>query len=285
MGIGTTIWADTKLNRVDALVNYGGRPSGGLGSNWLLVGSDSRVGLTPEQEQELNTGGDIGSARTDTIMIVHVPLVGKATMVSLPRDLYVDIPGYGKNKLNASFFFGGPQLLQQTVEQATGLHIDHYMEIGFGGLAGIVDALGGVNICVDQPMQDEFAGIDLQPGCQDMNGPTALGFVRSRHALADGDIGRERHQREFLNALVKKIASPGTLLNPFRFYSVMGKGLESVSVDKGDHVWNLGRLALALALGPKTEEVPIAGFEDAGAAGSVVVWDEQKAHELFDSLR
>ncbi|MDV7264416.1 LCP family protein, partial [Rhodococcus oxybenzonivorans] len=178
---GMTYYLDTSLNRVDALADYDGRVGDTPGTNWLLVGSDSRTGLTPEQEQELSTGGNSGPDRTDTIIVMHLPSSGgPATMVSIPRDSYVSIPGYGEDKINASFAFGGPQLLVQTVEEASGLHIDHYAEIGFGGFAGIVDAIGGVEMCLDAPIDDPLAGINLAPGCQELSGSDALGFVRTR---------------------------------------------------------------------------------------------------------
>lgn len=282
--VGALAWVDMGLNRVDALTNYSGRPSGGSGTNWLLVGSDSRQGLSEEQQSELHTGGDTGSGRTDSIMLVHVPLAGKATILSIPRDSYVDIPGYGKNKINAAFSFGGPQLLQKTVEQSTGIHIDHYAEIGFGGFAGIVDAIGGVNICVDQAMNDEYAGINLQPGCQDMDGKTALGFVRSRYALADGDIGRARNQRAFLSAIMKKAASPSTWLNPFRMIPLLSKAKVSFTVNENDHVWHLARLGIALAGGPNTESVPVGSYASVDV-GSVIIWDEAGAQQVFNKFK
>lgn len=213
--VGGAVWADTSLSRVDALGNYEGRPADTPGTNWLLVGSDSRTGLTPEQEAELATGGDIGAGRTDTILLIHVPASGPTTMVSLPRDWYVPIPGNGTDKLNASFSLGGAPLLVQTVEGVTGLRIDHYAEVGFGGFADMVDAIGGVDICVPYDIVDPLAGIDLRAGCQELSGPQALGFVRSR-ATALADIDRMNNQRLFLSSLLSKATSPTTFLNPFR---------------------------------------------------------------------
>ena len=142
--------SDTSLHRIPALADYPERPAAGTGTTWLLVGSDSRQGLTPEQQAELTTGGDLGTGRTDTILLVHVPGFGSSTpttMVSIPRDSYVPIPGNGEDKINAAFAFGGAPLLAQTVEQATGLRLDHYAEIGFDGFAVMVDAVGGVTMC------------------------------------------------------------------------------------------------------------------------------------------
>ncbi|EUA43747.1 cell envelope-related function transcriptional attenuator common domain protein [Mycobacterium xenopi 3993] len=144
--LGGALWLDTSLRRTPVLTDYPGRPAPGRGTTWLLVGSDSRQGLTVEQQQALSTGGDTGNGRTDTILLVHVPGIGSSsptTMVSIPRDSYVPIPGYGGDKINAAFAMGGAPLLAQTVEQATGLRLDHYVEIGFSGFARLVDALGG----------------------------------------------------------------------------------------------------------------------------------------------
>ena len=140
-------WMDSSLHRIPALADYPERPATGKGTTWLLVGSDSRQGLTPDQQAELATGGDIGNGRTDTILLVHVPAIGSSaptTMVSIPRDSYVPIPGYGKDKINAAFAEGGAPLLARTVEQATGIRLDHYAEVGFDGFAVLVDAVGGV---------------------------------------------------------------------------------------------------------------------------------------------
>lgn len=281
---GLTFYLDTSLNRVDALPDYPGRIGDTPGTNWLLVGSDSRTGLTPEQEEELATGGDTGPDRTDTIMLVHVPSSGgPATMVSIPRDSYVAIPGYGQDKINASFAFGGPALLAQTVEEATGLHIDHYAEIGFGGFAGIVDAIGGVDMCLATAIDDPLAGINLAPGCQELTGAQALGLVRSR-ATALADIDRMNNQRMFLSALMAKATSPWTFLNPFRLWPLVTDTAGSLRVDEGDHIWSLAGLAWAVRGDMVTTTVPVAGFEDVDGSGNVLRWDRERASQFFDAL-
>ncbi|MBP2188148.1 LCP family protein [Nocardia goodfellowii] len=280
--VAGVIHLDGKLQRIDALADYEGRVGDTPGTNWLLVGSDSRTGLTPEQENELATGGDVGSERTDTIMLIHVPKSGGTTMVSLPRDSYVSIPGYGRDKLNAAFTFGGAQLLVQTVEIATGLHIDHYAQIGFAGFAGIVDALGGIDLCVPTPIDDPLAGINLDAGCQKLGGAEALGFVRSR-ATALADIDRMNNQRLFMSALLKKATSWSTLINPFKLWPLASDTAKSLKVDEGDHLWHLGRLGWALRADTVTTTVPIGGFDNT-ASGNVLVWDKTKASEFFEAL-
>ncbi|MGV0158911.1 LCP family protein [Mycobacterium colombiense] len=283
--VAGAIWFDHRLHREHALADYQDRPSAGRGANWLIVGSDSRQALSAEQQQDLATGGDIGNGRTDTILLVHVPGVGAGvptTMVSIPRDSYVPIPGHGKDKINAAFAIGGAQLLVQTVEQATGLRLDHYAEIGFGGFAALVDALGGVTVCPKTAFNDPLAGIELPAGCQTLNGRNALGYVRSRDTPR-ADLDRMVNQRQFVAALLHRVASPAVWLNPWRWFSVPRAAADALTVDRNDHVWDLARLGWALHGSTTTMTVPIGQFTD-GDAGSVVVWNHDEAARLFQSL-
>jgi len=283
--LGGAAWFDATLRREQVLTDYPGRPGPGRGTNWLIVGSDSREGLTAEQQQDLATGGDVGSSRTDTILLVHVPEFRSSTpttMVSIPRDSYVPIPGHGKDKINAAFAMGGAPLLTQTVEQTTGLRLDHYVEIGFGGFAGLVDALGGVTACPTAPINDPLAGIDLPGGCQKLDGRDALGYVRTRDTPR-ADLDRMANQRQFLSALLHRVTSPSVWLNPVRWYSVPRAAAGAMTVDRGDHVWNLAQLGWALHGSPTAMTVPIGEFTNSDA-GSVVVWNHDAAGKLFDAL-
>ena len=284
--VGSAVWAESSLRRVDVLSNYEGRPTAGVGTNWLLVGSDSREDLTPEQQAALATGGDVGSGRTDTILIVHIPGLLSSeptTMVSIPRDSYVDIPGHGMDKINAASAIGGPSLLAQTIEQDTGLRLDHYAEIGFAGFGDVVDALGGVRLCPVDPINDPLAGIDLPAGCQTLNGPNALGYVRTR-ATPRADLDRMIHQREFMSALLHRAGNPWVWLNPWRWYSVPHAALSALTVDSGAHVWSLAALGWGLHGSTQTLTVPIGEFT-VNEVGDVVVWDSNSAGALFDALR
>lgn len=283
LGVVGVFVFDQSLSRVDALVDYPGRIGDTPGTNYLLVGSDGRVGLTPEQESELATGGDVGPERTDTIMLLHRPESGRPVLVSIPRDSYLNIPGWGQDKVNAAFAIGNAPLLVQTVEEATGVHIDHYVEIGFSGFAALTDAVGGVEVCLDAPIIDPLAGIDLPAGCQTLNGPQALGFVRTR-ASALADIDRVRNQREFMSALMGKATSLGTLLNPFRMYSLMKDGSAALEVGEGDHLWDLAFLAWAMRGGVDSTSVPIGYFADVDGSGNVLVWDEANAARLWGAI-
>ncbi|XVQ86093.1 LCP family protein [Microbispora siamensis] len=275
-------WIGSRLRPVESLTDYDGRPAETPGQDWLLVGSDSRAGLTAAQRKKLATGKAVGK-RTDTMMLLHIPESGRPTLVSLPRDSYVPIEGHGSGKLNAAYAFGGPKLLAKTVERVTGIRIDHYMEIGFGGFVGIVDAIGGVNICVKQDIKDPKAGIDLKKGCQDMDGGTALGYVRTRATGAIPDFERTQRQRQFFSAVVQKAASPGTLINPFTSVPLALSAADSVSVDPGTGLFDLLSVGLAMREGPLATAVPIGSLPTIGGQ-AVVKWDTQKALRLFEAL-
>jgi LCP family protein required for cell wall assembly len=279
-------YMDSSLKRVSALSDYAGRPAQGAGTNWLVVGSDSRQGLTDAQAAQLHTGdaAAVSGGRTDTIMVVHLPDNStKPTMVSLLRDSWVSIPGHGNNKINAAYAFGGPALLVRTVEQATGLRIDHYAEIGLGGFASVVDDVGGVTMCLPQAVQDSYAGINLPAGCQTLNGANALGYVRSRHAFATSDFARTQHQREFLGALAGKIASPGVLLNPFSLFPVLFDLPGNLTVDNGDHLQNLIGLGWSMR-GISNGSLVTTAVPIGGSTGGSLLWDKTKSKELFNDL-
>lgn len=292
--VGLLLFVNSRLDRVDALRDYAGRPAATPGRDYLLVGSDSRAGLSREQRRELHTGATEGR-RTDTIMLLHVPEGGgRTTLVSLPRDSYVEIPAFGdrpasRNKLNAAYSFGGARLLARTVEQATGIRLDDYVEIGFGGFVELTDAVGGVELCPKQAIEDARSGLNVRKGCQEMDGPTALGYVRARYSDPRGDLGRVERQREFLGAVGERVASPGVLLNPFRLWGVTDAGLDSLRVDEDTGPIDLFRLFLRmreLAAGDAaTTTVPVADPNFATDVGSTVLWDEEGAAELFAALR
>src|SRR6185312_14064901 len=239
-------------------------------------------GLTDEQQSELATGGDLGNGRTDTILLVHVPGLGSnvpTTMVSIPRDSYLPIPGFGEDKVNAAFALGGAPLLAQTVEQATGLRLDRYAEIGFDGFAAMVDAVGDVTMCPTEPMSDPLAGIDLPAGCQELDGRTALGYVRTR-ATPRADLDRMTNQRQFMSALLHRAASPAVLANPLRWVPMAHAAAGALTVDQDAHSWDLARLAWSLHGDVVTTTVPIGDL----SSGSVVIWNEDAAKQLFDAL-
>jgi LCP family protein required for cell wall assembly len=274
------LWAWSTFSSVDADPG-GNRPEGQPGATYLLVGSDSRKGLTKKEQRELATGKDTGGrGRTDTILLLHTGS-GPSLLLSIPRDSLVPIEGYGTTKINAAYAFGGPKLLVQTIEQNTGVEIDDYVEIGFGGLVKVVDALNGVEICPKKKLKDKDAGLDIDKGCQNADGKTALAYSRSRHAHATGDIQRGQSQREVLGGIAKKAKSPWTFINPVRYLRVNSGAASSVQVGEGMGPVAVARFALALSSamggGGLNCTVPIADFS--------VRWDRERALKMFGHIK
>ncbi|HQY32956.1 MAG TPA: LCP family protein [Actinotalea sp.] len=264
---GLARWADGRLTRVPALSGAAGT----TGTTYLLAGSDARGdGAIPEDGTQ--------GARTDTIMVLHVPPSGPAALISLPRDTYAEIPGYGAAKLNASFSVGGPALLVQTVEGLTGLTVDHYVEVGFAGVEGVVEAVGGVELCLDYDVNEPLSGLVWTAGCAVADGPTALAFARMRYADPEGDIGRAKRQQQLIGAITSQVAQPSLLIAPGRQVSLLRAGTDALAVSDGTSVIDLARLALAFraASGPAgvTGTPPIANPDyRPGDIGSTVLLD------------
>ncbi len=295
--VGTWLWASSKLTKVAALSDYPGRPAQGAGTNWLVVGSDSRSNMTVAQQDQYHTGTSVGQ-RTDTILLLHYGSSGP-DLISLPRDSYVTIPGYtdssgkshsaSKNKINAAYDLGGAPLLTKTVEMATGVRIDHYMEIGFLGVVNVVNAAGGVNMCLDTPVKDSYSGANLAAGCQTLDGKQSLALIRSRYSLPNSDISRMANQQKFVSALAKSALRPGVEYNPFTLYPFLGATLDSIAVDNGSGLSDLVGLSQhaggITGSGGTTGTVPIAneGYNVSGV-GSSVLWDKTKANRVFDAV-
>ncbi|GGO56217.1 MULTISPECIES: LCP family protein [Streptomyces] len=301
VSVSTYFWADSKLKREVDLSKVIERPDGGKGTNYLIVGSDSRAGMSDEEKKKLHTGSAAGK-RTDSMMILHVADDGGNTMISLPRDSNVMIPSFkgsdsGKlyparncdtttqvcKKLNAAYGEDGPELLVRTVEANMGLRIDHYAEIGFGGFAKIVDAVGGVELDIPKGFKDKKSGADFEAGKQTLNGEEALAFVRTRYALPGSDLDRTKNQQKFLAALANQAATPGTVMNPFKLYPTMGAGLDTLIVDKDMDLMDVASMFWAMkgvtGGDGKSMNMPISGF-----SGGNVVWDKAKVKQLVSQL-
>jgi LCP family protein required for cell wall assembly len=299
-GVSSWFWASGKITHLGALADYSGRPAQGVGTNWLLTGSDGRDSLTPAQEEEYHTGSAsaISGARTDTIMILHYGATGP-DLISIPRDSYVLIPAYkdskgvehsaSHNKINASYDLGGAQLLVQTVETNFGIRIDHYLEIGFLGIVNMVNEVGGVNMCLKSAIHDSKSGANLNAGCQTLNGTQALAYVRSRYSLPNSDISRMSDQQGFIKAVVSAADSPSIYLNPFALYPFVGAVLNSVAADDGTGLSDLLDLAShAKPLGSSggtTGTMPIAneGYFVSGLGDTVEI-DKTRASELIAAV-
>jgi LCP family protein required for cell wall assembly len=280
VAVSSYFWADGKLNKS---VTLPATTATSAGTNWLIVGSDSRQGLSRTQRDALHVGSDLGTSSSDSLMLLHMG-GPKPVLISIPRDSYVPIPGHGENKINASLAFGGPTLLIQTVESVTGLRIDHYMGIGFDGLVSVVNTVGGVRVCLPQAIQDSYSGVNLSKGCHNLNGTQALAFVRDRHSFATSDLQRIQDQRAFLKALLSKATSPGVYLNPFTAYPFASTAAGSIAVDKGTSLYDLIQAGLALR-GAQTGTVPIANAAYQTNAGEAVQWNRTQALQLFGALQ
>ncbi|WP_336920904.1 LCP family protein, partial [Aquipuribacter sp. SD81] len=281
VSLGLVAWQNVRT------VGEVGTAAGTPGTTWLLVGSDSRL---ETEDADGTTVTDTTGSRTDTILLLHTPRGGGPTvLLSLPRDSYVEIPGRGMNKLNASYAFGGPELLTETVEAATGIGVDGYVETGFGGFASVVDALGGVTVTLPEPIEDSFADIDLPAGEQTLQGQDALGLVRTRKTDARGDLARVERQRQVLAAIVDETASPGLLLDPPRAYATARAGGQALAVDDGTGPVDLTRFLLAMrsAAGGDGVQltVPVSNPSLSTDVGSAVEWDAERSEELFAALR
>ena len=317
LGAGYAWWQFRDANNGLQRVNFNPRAAqtkpdaDGKDQNLLVVGYDSRAGLTNEEIKQLHVGHDVSSS-TDSMMIIHVPANGsKATLISLPRDAYVEIPGHGMNKLNAAFVEGsnslpstatdtehkaaGAQLLTETISNLTGLTIDHFVLVSFGGFVAISDAIGGVevNLCDavdDSPAANQAAGLEggsglvLSAGKHKIKGAQALQFVRQRHFLPNGDLDRTARQRYFLTQAFRSVVSTGTLLNPGRLSALVSAVDRSIWVDKS---LDLQSLALQMSsLDPNniiSKAIPFVRFETVDV-GSVEILDIAKVQAFVKNL-
>lgn len=188
--------------------------------NYLLIGSDLRV-ADPESGQ-----------RADTIVIAHIPAgLDQAYLISIPRDLRVEIPGYGTDKVNAAFAYGQAQLLSAAVTRLTGVNFDGAAIIDFSGFRRVVDLLGGVTMCVDTRTRSIHTGRLFAVGCQEMSGAVALDYARQRYDLPAGDFDRQRHHQQLLKAIMMKAADRGLVTNPLKVDQLIRAAGSSLTVD------------------------------------------------------
>jgi LCP family protein required for cell wall assembly len=261
--------------------------------NVLVLGSDSREGLSPEEQAAFGSEETVGGQRSDTIILMSIdPQREQAVVVHFPRDLRVEIPGHGFDKVNAAYDYGGPDLVVQTIREFTGMKIHNYMEINLAGFEHLVDTLGGVRVCVDRPMHDDLAGLHIEEaGCIDMGGPTALAFVRARHVEGDTipDFSRITRQQQFMRAMMNRLLSVDSLLNDEVIREAVGAVRVDSNIDAGVLV-DLGRRLRALAeedpSGAESLDLRVVPGSTAEISGvSYVVADQPETRELFEALR
>ena len=257
--------------------------------NALLVGSDSREGLT-EEEQLAFGAEEVGGERADTIILAHVdPANNRVTMIQFPRDLYVPIDGEASNKVNTALT-GGPSPLVRTIEDLTGVEINHYAQINIAGFRDIVDAIGGVEICIPDPIPfDPKTGIEVteeETGMVKFDGERALRFVRSRN-YASGDFERIANQQKFMSAALRKVTSTSTFFRPNRIVALYNAVGDNLVLDEGTKLSRLRSIAQRLrSFDPETYEayiVPNLGTTT-NEAGSVVLPDEESMQVMFDAV-
>lgn len=262
-------------------------------TNILLIGSDDRSGANSRY------GGESGTRRSDTTILLHLSADRRnATAVSIPRDLMAQIPSCRKEdgsetraqfaQFNWAFQFGGPACAIRTVEKMTGVRIDHHLIVDFTGFKKMVDAVGGVEVCLPEPARDEDAKLDLPAGRQTVRGEDALAYVRARHSFGDGsDTQRMSRQQQFLASLVKQVKSSGVLLNPAKLYPLLDAATSSLTADAGlDSLGELYGLARGL------EKTPDDGIGFLTVPREQYVNDRNRdqlvqpaAEELFTALR
>ncbi|WP_456064353.1 LCP family glycopolymer transferase [Cutibacterium porci] len=254
----------------------------------LLVGTDERQNLTTKQQKQLGTGTEVG-LRTDTMLLLYMPPQGKNVLISLPRDTFLRIPGHGHNKLNAAYSMGGAKLLVETIEKVTNLRINGYVEIGFGGFVQMVDAVGGVQVTLDKPMVDKDSHTNLPAGTQDLDGVQALGYVRMRKADAEGDLGRVKRQQKVASQVAKKALSPWTFINPVRYWKVNMAAAGAIKLGNDTSTFTALKTARGLMKVSGNDgikmTVPISTASAYTSAGSSVLWNDNKANQLWDDLR
>ena len=272
------LWAWSSIDKVDAEPS-GNRPDDQPGTNYLIVGSDKADDLSDAQRKALKTG-ERGGTNTDTIIVLHTGSGGR-TMMSIPRDTLTEIPGHGTGMINSAFSLGKAPLLVATVEQLTGIRIDHYVELGFGSVINTVDALGGIEVCPKIDMKDPLAHLDIKKGCQEVDGLTALGYSRSRHVTALSDLDRVGRQREVIGALGDKALTPMTFINPVRYIRLNDAAAHAIRVDENMSPFSLGRFALAMTGETRTCTMPnLAAPSDPNR----IVVDADRAPALFQAI-
>jgi LCP family protein required for cell wall assembly len=248
------------------------RPPKGSGTNFLLMGIDSRSPNPTTGKGAKASDFQYGKQRSDAIMILHLaPDYKRATVISLPRDSWVPVAGHGDSKLNAAYSYGGPSLLVRTVEDLTNVHIDHFAVVDFAGFQAMTDAVGGVYVRVKAPTSSR--GVHFHAGLNHLNGAQALVYVRERYDLPRGDLDREARQQEFLKALLHQVASSGTLTSPVKLYDLLEAVSNSVSVDDTLGAGDLRSLAWSMRglrpSGMRFLTAPVSGFGREGSADVV----------------
>lgn len=249
--------------------------------NFLILGSDSRISAGDPSDWEY------GAQRTDAIMLVHVSGDRESVQVmSIPRDSWVSIPGHGEAKINAAYSFGGPTLMIQTVENLTGVRIDHFAIADFESFATLTDELGGVDITMPEGMDN--VGVTLEPGTHHLDGDEALAYVRQRYGLLRGDFDRVQRQQNWMRAIMKAAFADDVLTNPLKLTSFLETAAGAMAVDKGFTVSEMRDLALSMRDVRPSDltflTVPTSGTGTSADGQSIVNLDRAGLSDLMDAV-
>jgi LCP family protein required for cell wall assembly len=248
-----------------------GLASSGRPLHVLITGSDSRADLSAEERIALTTGSATGE-RADTIILLTLD-GGRASLMSFPRDLSVERCDGSRGRINGALALGGSSCLVETVHRLSGIRAHHHMTVTFGGFRDVVDSVGGVELCLERPIRDRSAGIDLPAGCQILGGADALGFVRVRKI--DSDLERIGRQQQFLRALAREVTDPTLIVRPWRLIPIVVGASRGVTVDQRLGMFGLARIGLGLRIVASGEAVtlsiPTEGFVSASGASMLRV--------------
>ncbi len=255
--------------------------------DFLILGSDTRAGLSKGQQSQFGNTKDVSGQRADTIILVRVdPVHNRTIVLSIPRDLLVSIPGHGTGKINTAFNYG-PNTMVKAVKTLTGLPVNHYIEINFVGFQNLVNAIGGVPICVQGPLKDTLANLNLpHKGCYDLTGSQALAFVRARHVTGDviPDFARISRQQQFIRAVIDKVQSLGQI---FHLPALIDAVQHNLTLDEGLNLYSLQDLTKKLAglgqAGVQFRAVPATPVVIGGIDYVQLV--QPDASELFERIR
>jgi LCP family protein required for cell wall assembly len=292
------------IKRVDAFAGIQDRPEKPTSAvNYLIVGSDSREGLTRAEQRRLRTGSTKVAAgkRSDTMLMVHISKNrDRAAIISIPRDSYALIPSWTDSsgdlrsetysKINSAFAWGGAPLLIKTLESMSDVRIDHYIEVDFTGFVRIVDALGGVEICTPRAINDPKSHLTLSAGRHQLDGIDSLKYVRARSFDGTADLGRMKRQQQFVSTILREVTSAGVLLNPVTMTRLLNSAFDSVITDEGldrNDLLTLGKQLRNLsAKNVNTLTVPLKYYNyNKNGVTAAVLWDPELSADLFQRIR
>lgn len=298
MGAGALWYANDALKSIDRFASRlnpddrATKPADGPGAealNILMLGTDK--GSQGQSIAEELEDGDWsrGAFRSDTIMILHLTADrDNAYLISIPRDSYVEIPGENKQKINAAFSFGGPDLAVQTIEQLTEVYIDHVAIVDWAGFKDLTTIIGGVEVTIPETFEDAGTNRTWEEGTYKLRGEEALDYVRTRYGLPNGDFDRIKRQQNFLRATMQKTLSQGTLANPLKLRDLLNAVANNMTVDSDFTAGKMRKLARQMrSMGSSDVSyltVPIRGLDDVDGVGSVVLLDRAEGDALWQAV-